>query len=215
MDHSEFESRAVSTFHSLKYSFNKDFEQGQAVERLSSGHKALTKGVVFACAGIFAALGTHTPEFTDAEVKSAVDVLARLGDLVGLRLDTGGALLVLFIYADCLSEEAVVGKSALIRDELKAFKQFVMKMAWVKRGVIVDLFFVFNDSSKAFHFRQTVQAHCKHGEIFGKTYILPWGIDISAKSVWGYAGWPPPGYMSGLKRDEIEARLFSPMRTGT
>lgn len=203
-----FDDRVVEVFHKLKYSFNSDFEHGIGVIRPSMTYGALARGTAWAAGGLIAALGTGSPRFTDEEVKAAVDVLGKLGDLVGLRLDTGGALLALFVIADDLPCEALIGKSVLIRDELKVFKRFVMKMAWVKRGVIADTFFVFHDSSKAFQFRQNIQGHCKHGEFWGKTYVLPWGIDTAARAVWGYKGWPPPGYMSGLKRDEIERLLF-------
>lgn len=160
--------------------------------------------------GVAAGLSVGYSTFSDTEVKSEVEKLNEICDLVSLRLDTGGALLALFVDADELTDESTIGKSVLIKDRLKNFSKFTLRMGWAKRGIIADAFYIFGNSEKAFHFRHGVQEQCKYGHfIFPKLYSLPWGIDTSAKSIWGYKGWPPPGYMSGLKKAEIETKLFS------
>ena len=64
---------------------------------------------------------------------------------------------------------------------------------------------IFEKSDKAFHFRQSVQEKCKHSALFSKIYVLPWGVDLSAKSVWAHKGLPFPLFKSA----DLEEKLFS------
>jgi hypothetical protein len=107
--------------------------------------------------------------------------------------------------SDNLSDEAIIGKSHLIRDRLTPFKKFAMRIGWSKLTVSAKVFFVFSNSEKAFHFRKSVQAHCKHFALFNKIWVLPWGIDLAAKSVWAYQGLP----LNWSKPADLEAKLFS------
>jgi hypothetical protein len=208
MDKESFRPRAITTFRNLKYIFAEEVTEGRTLPRLSVGNQVVAGAAASVAFGLIGALSVHYPEFGDSQVKAEMEKLENICDVVGVRLDTGGALLALFIFGDDLTAEALIGKSVMIRDRLKTFKDFTMRLGWFKRGVIADVFFTFADSEKAFQFRHSVQKNCKHGEFFAKLYVLPWCIDISAKSVSGYSGWPPPGYMSGLRRGEIEAKLF-------
>jgi hypothetical protein len=162
---------------------------------------------MFAAGGIIAALGTGFPKFKDEEVLSAVAKLRGLSDFAGLRLEPTGAILALFIYADALSDETIIGKSLLIRDEIKNFKQFGLRIAFAKGSAFADMFFVFQSSDKCLHFRHSVQERCKHVEFFAKVYALPWCIDLSAKSVCPYSGHPFIA-LRPLKPAQIEAGLF-------
>jgi hypothetical protein len=207
MNESEFQPRAISTFRNLKYFFDEDFEQGQVVARPSTGYKAMVKASMFAAGGILAALGTDFAKFTDEEITSAVAKLRSLSDFAGFRLEPTVALLALFVYADALPDETLIGRSVLIRDETRIFKEFTMRIGFLKRSAIADVFFVFKDSDKALRFRHTVQDRCKHTQIFSKLYALPWCIDLSAKSVRPYSGHPFLATRS-LKPAQIEASLF-------
>lgn len=135
-----------------------------------------------------------------SELRKLSDILAAKG---GLRMQ-----FLLFIYADDLSDEAMIGKCHLIQGKLHLFKKFVGSIGWQSQPIMASVFFVFEDSSKAFHYRQSVQGQCKHHGmtivVSGK-WVLPWGIDLSAKSVWGYKGLP----LSFLKSEKIEQALFS------
>jgi hypothetical protein len=204
-DRAVFRERAISTFQNFKYFFEQDFDRGRPIQRISTGLKLLAAGGALVAGGLISALGTKPSKFSDDEVKAEVIKLRRTCDLVGIRLDTGGVLLALFIYADSLSDEQMIGRSILILDQMKSFREFTMKFGWSKMAVSARVFYVFRDSGKAFHFRQCVQAHCKHGEFFKKIYVRPWGIDLSARSVWAHTGLPD----LGLKPADIEARLFS------
>jgi hypothetical protein len=204
MDKTIFQARAISTFHSLKYFFEEDFDEGKSIQRISTGYKVLVTGGAFVGGGLISALGTKSSKFSDDEVKAEITKLRKSCDLVGIRLYTGQTQLVLFIYADDLSDDAMIGKSILIRDQMKSFKDFTMKVVWSTMGVSAKVFYVFFDSGKAFHFRQSVQEHCNHKQIWGKIYVQAWGIDISARNVWGNQGL----FMTKLKA-EIETKLFS------
>ncbi len=172
---------------------------------MPAGQKSILVATAFVGAGIIGAVGTRSSKFTDDEVKAEITKLGKLCDLVGIRLSTGWVRLALFVYADDLPYETVIGKCHLIRDRLTSFKQFAMSLGWAKYPVFADVFFIFADSRKAFHFRQSVQEHCKHYEFFKKIGVLPWGVDLAARSVWGYKGLP----LSTLKSADIESKLFS------
>jgi hypothetical protein len=204
MEQANFKSRILSTFHSFKFIFDEDFDQGEGIKRISSGQEILAKSGALAAGGLIAALGTKYPKFSDQEVKIEMEKIRKFCDAVGLRLDTGGAILALFVYADDLTDEAIIGKSVLIRDQMKSFNDFTIKMAWSKKGVMGKIFYIFSDSKKAFHFRQNVQQHCKHKQFWSKMHVEPWGIDVSARSVWGN-----PGLFTTTPRAEMETKLFS------
>ena len=145
--------------------------------------------------------------FMDGEVKAELVKIGALCDLIGINVSSGSVWLVLFVHGDDLTDEAAIGKSHLILDKLKPFKKFSMRIGYMKLPVFANVFYVFGNSEKAFHFRQSVQSNCKHQthSLLGRTYVLPWGVDLSAKSVWASKGWPLPSFKSA----EIEAKLFS------
>jgi len=207
MNESEFQRRAVLTFHNLKYCFTQDFEEGRGIERLSTGHKAIFKGAAFAAGGIVGALGTQFAKFTDAELISAFGKLQSVCDFAGLRFCPTCALLALFVYADALPDEMLLGRSVVIHDEIKTFRQFNMRLGLRKQPATADVFFVFQDADKALHFRHSIQERCKYYGLFDSAHVLPWCISLPAKSVWPYSGVP---FMAtrDLKPAQIEASLF-------
>jgi len=189
--------------------FCEQLVQGEEVQKMSAANRALWRATATFGGGLVGFLTSRYPNFSSKQVENEMEKLLAICDMVALRLDTGAALLALFVDADGLDDEMLVGKSVLIKERLAAFKPFTMRTVLVSRGVYADTFFIFTDSSKAYQFRHRTQQLCKHSEIFGKTYVFPWGIDISAKSVWGYKGWPPVGSVAGLKQAKIESDLFS------
>jgi len=205
-----FGSRAISAFHSLEYAFKEDLERGREVERLPTGQQAAVKAAMFAAGGVLGALGTRQAKFSDAEVLAALGKLDSVCDLAALRFDQGGIInLALFVYADALPDEMLLGRSLTIQDGAKAFRGFNMKYAFQKPPVVADVFYCFEDSGKALHFRHSVQERCKHTSMLIPTaaQILPWCISVSAKSAWPYNGFP---YIAirPLKPERIEAALF-------
>ena len=169
-----------------------------------------SRTVMFAAGGIIAALGTGFPKFKDEEVLSAVAKLRGLSDFAGLRLEPTGAILALFIYADALSDETIIGKSLLIRDEIKKLtKQFGPENRFCKGFRFCRHVLCFPESrTNSLHFQPTrFRQRCKHVEFFAKVYALPWCIDLSAKSVCPYSGHPFIA-LRPLKPAQIEAGLF-------
>ena len=203
MDRTLFEARAISIFHDRKYVFYDELQQGGTLKKMSNSHYA---GLL--ALGALGGLGAFTinrSNVIDSEVKAELVKLGALCDLIGINLSGGNVSLVLFVHCDDLSDEAIIGKSHLIRDRLTPFKKFAMRIGWSKLTVIAKVFFVFSNSEKAFQFRKSVQAHCKHFSLFNKLWVLPWGVDLAAKSVWAYQGLP----LNWLKPAELEAKLFS------
>lgn len=203
MDKATFETRAVSIFHDRKYIFYDELQKGGTIKQVTHGQYAALLAVG-ALAG-FGAFMINRSTATDSEIKNELLKLVGLCDLIGIHAASGGISLVLFVYADDLTDEAAIGKSALIHDKLSPFKKFTMRVGWNKMPVRATVFFVFANSEKGFHFRQSVQERCKHFSLLTKLWVLPWGIDLVAKSVWPYRGLPA----NWMKPAEIEARLFS------
>ena len=203
MDKTVFEMRAISVFHGLEYVFYDELQRGEVSKQMSVGHKAaiLAAG---ALAG-FGAFMINFANFTDEQVKPELVKIGALCDLTGIKLSAATVQLVLLVHSDDLTDEAVIGKCQLIKDRLASFKQFAMQIGWRKQPVMASVFFIFNNSEKAFHFRKSVQDHCKHHGFFNTNWVLPFGIDIYAKSVWDYKGLP----LHRFKLKDIEAKLFS------
>lgn len=203
MDIAMFETRIVSIFNDRKYVFFDELQKGGRLKQMSDGHFAglLAVGALVG----FGAFMINRSDCTDSEIKSELVKLGALCDLIGINVATGSVGLVLFVYSDDLTDEAMVGKCQLIYGRLKPFKKFTMRIGWNKMPVSAKVFFVFSSSEKAFHFRTSVQEHCKRHSLFSKLWVLPWGVDLSAKSVWAYQGLP----INWLKPKDIEAKIFS------
>jgi hypothetical protein len=203
MDKTLFETRAISIFNDRKYVFYDELQQGGTLKQMTNSHYAALLAVG-ALVG-FGAYMINRSNFIDSEVKAELVKLGALCELIGIHVSTGLVCLVLFVYGDELTDEAAIGKSHLIRDGLIPFEKYTMRIGWNKMPVIANVFYVFGNSETAFRFRQSVQSNCKHYTLFSKARVLPWGVDLSAKSVWAHKGWPPPQF----KPADIEANLFS------
>ena len=143
--------------------------------------------------------------YPDEKWRGGIAGLRGLCDFIGVKKSMSVPIL-LFVYADDLTEEESIGKCKLIQSKLHSFKSFTGNLGWQSLPITADVFFVYEHSEKAFHFRKSVQEHCKHyGISIAPKWVLPWGIDVSAKSVWGYKGLP----LFKLKPTNIEAALFS------
>ena len=203
MDKTAFETRVISVFHNLKYDFYKELQNGETLKRMPASQYAAF--LALGALGGLSVFAINQPSFADKEVITELEKLGALCDLIGIKLSAGGVQLVLFVQGDDYADETVIGKCHLIRDQLNSFKKFTMRISWTKMPVFASVFFIFEKSDKAFHFRQSVQEKCKHNALFSKIYVLPWGIDLSAKSVWAHKGLPFPLF----KPAELEAKLFS------
>jgi len=202
MDKTSFETRVISVFHNLKYNFFKELQRGETLKRMPPSQYA-----AFLALGALGGLGAfviNQSSFADKEVITELEKLGSLCDLVGIRV-SGIVQLVLFVHSDDLTDEAMIGKCQLIRNQLNSLKKFSMRIGWTKMPVFASVFCIFGNSEKTFHFRQSVQANCKHHTFLSKFYVLPWGVDLSAKSVWAHKGWPPAQFKSA----DLEAKLFS------
>ena len=203
MDKTLFETRAISIFNDRKYVFYDELQKGGTLKQMTNSQYAglLAVGALVG----FGAFMINRSSAIDSEIKAELVKLGTLSDLIGINMSSGAVWLALFVYGDDLSDEAIIGKCHLIRDRLASFKKFAMSIGWKKMPVSSRVFFVFGNTDKAFHFRKSVQEHCKHFALFNQLWVLPWGIDLAAKSVWAYQGLP----INWLKPTDIEAELFS------
>lgn len=145
----------------------------------------------------------------EVEWKRGVTTVNSICDYFGYKTaGIGSVHLVLFIHGDDLTDEAAIGKCRLLLDALVIFRKFALRFGWRKQPVTANVFFIFNSSDKAFHFRKNVQDHCKFARnaLLSNEFVFPFGIDVSAKSVWGQKTLISIG---GYKYNEIEAALFS------
>lgn len=203
MDKTLFEARAISFFHDKKYIFYDELQQNISLKKMTHGQYAglLAIGALVG----FGAFMINRSNIVDSEVKAELVKLGALCDLIGINVSSGSVGLALFVYSDNLTDEEIIGKCHLIHDRLTPFKKFTMRVGWNKMPVNAKVFFVFSNSEKAFHFRTSVQEHCKHYSVFSRLWVLPWGIDLAAKSVWAYRGLP----VNWIKPTDIEAKIFS------
>jgi hypothetical protein len=203
MDKITFETNAISAFHDFNYFFCDELQQGGTLKRMPTSHYAtlLAVGALVGASAFY----INLPSFSDNEVKAELVKLGELCDFIGVRLSNGGVQLVLFVHSDELAGEAIIGKCSLINERLNSFKKFTMRIGWAKKPVWANVFFVFCNSEKAFHYRQSIQDKCKHMPLFGKAFVLPWGVDLSAKSVWASQGLKP---LQNYKATDLEAKFF-------
>jgi len=203
MDKTLFETRAITFFHDRKFVFFDELQGGGTLKKMTNAQYAGLLAVG-ALVGVGAFM-INRANIVDSEVKTELVKLGTLCDLIGINVFSGSVGLVLFVYADDLTDEEAIGKSHLIRGRLPSFKKFATRIGWKKMPVTANVFFVFSNSGKAFQFRASAQEHCKHFAMFNKLWVLPWGIDLNAKSVWAYRGLP----FHHFRPSEVEATLFS------
>jgi hypothetical protein len=145
----------------------------------------------------------------DENWKRGVATVNNLCDYFGYKTaGIGSVHFVLFIHSDDLADEAAIGKCRLLLDALAIFRKYALRFGWRKQPVTANVFFIFNNSDKAFHFRKSVLDHCRftHNALLSNEWVLPFGIDVSARSVWGQKKLVSFG---DNKFNEIEAALFS------
>jgi hypothetical protein len=71
-------------------------------------------------------------------------------------------------------------------------------------GIILNVFF---EHGAASTFIERAQKRCKIFHLLKKTWVLPWAVDVSAKTVNSHRGLPfLPGVMS---RDDLQKEIFS------
>ena len=159
-------------------------------------------GAFFVAGGLISALGTKSSKFSDDEVKAEMAKLRKLVILLEYDLRLEGQVLALFIYADDLSDDAMIGKSVLIKDQMKSFKDFTMKMAWSKTAFSRRFFMFFLTPAKLFisdnPSKDTVTKNCS-----GTKYTFGPGHDVSARSVWAHQE-----LFMAKEKAEIETKLF-------
>ncbi len=201
MDKIKFETRAISIFRDYKYVFHDELQQSEVLKKMSVSERA-----ALITLGSLGGLAVNFSYSADSEARLELTKLGLLCDLIGINASYGSVNIVLFVHSDDLTDEAIIGKCRLIRDKLTSFKKFTMRIGWTKLPITAFVFFVFSNSDKAFHFRTSVQEHCKIRDGFlQKISVLPSGIDLAAKSVCAHKGWPPLYFKSAV----LEAKLFS------
>jgi hypothetical protein len=144
---------------------------------------------------------------TEAKLKHEMQSALNYCDCIGFRLLLSGSVsTAIIVLAENLSNEEAIGRSVVIQKNVTRFTQFSFK-----RGLAVpfwaNVFYVFNTSERAFHFRSRAQDDCKRTNmgLSGIIRVKPWCLDFQGKHVT-----PPKVFLGGLSSEpaEIESKLF-------
>jgi hypothetical protein len=158
------------------------------------------------------------PSSNQDELHEAVTDLHPLCQTAACKVTSGFVYVVALIDADGQMDQQLVGTCALLYTKLQNFKRFSTPMFntwgfWKKvapalfdtETVFGEVLIVFNDSARATDFCLGALKICKHHR--GATWCLPTVIDLPAKRIEKWNGWPP-NVRGGTELLKARDRLF-------
>ncbi len=159
--------------------------------------------------------GFGVPGYSNARKQELISDLQRLspyGDLVGINLTKGFALLRVAIDADDLTEDALVGRFSLIHQRAFKFRKYALSTFPSNMGALVEVLVIFSAHERVRDFIQRVAPKCKHNAGFisrmrGGVHTYPWVVDLECKEIVGTR----MGLFKlafGLERGDHNAALF-------
>jgi hypothetical protein len=119
--------------------------------------------------------------------------------------------IVAVVEADRLADEELINLAnhfdKIIVEMLDVTAKMDAGLGSVRLGSTGILLFVFFDSTSASHFVERTRKKCKIWHFFKKTWVLPWVVDVTNKTVSSHRGLPL--FMSVvLNRDHLQKDVF-------
>ena len=128
-------------------------------------------------------------------------------DFAGIKLDNGPANLRLAIDADNLSDESLIGRSAIIHQRTHDFLKYTSYVMYdTKYGASTHLMIVFSSHKRVEEFWKKYANKCHHKSFLKKVYTRTWVVDLENKEI------TRQGYflsdLLGQGLDKMEAEIF-------
>jgi hypothetical protein len=171
-------------------------------KRMSGGKQMLIAGMGTVAGLISGQFVISGAGYSDQKQEALMADLRRISeycDLIGVKLDTGPAILRMLIDADDIPGEALVGRFAMIHERASDFEKYSLVIAknWLygnaTSGVYLQVLTVFSLHSKARHFIQTYADKCTHRSKHTSNGIIkigggllltcPWVVDLEDETV--------------------------------
>jgi hypothetical protein len=164
-------------------------------KRMSGSKQSLVAAMVGFCGGALLASGVGYSTQKKEDLTRDLRQMSGYCDLIGIKLDTGPAIVRMVIDGDDMSGETLVGRFAMIHEKGNVFRKYsmVVNPNWIlgdqTAGTFLQVLTVFSSHKSARDFTQTYAEKCIHrtlglvtnrGGLFA-TY--PWIIDLEDEDV--------------------------------
>jgi hypothetical protein len=151
------------------------------------------------------------PFFDREAIQQRLNTVRTWAAAVCFKYVLGQPGIVAVVEADRLADEALVNLAnrfdKIIVEMLDVTAKLEISPGSVRLGSSGILLFVFFDSASASHFVERTRKKCKIWHFFKKTWVLPWVVDVTNKTVSAHRG--IPFFMSVvLNQDRLEKEVF-------
>ena len=114
-------------------------------------------------------------------------------DLIGLKDCYGQCHLRVIIFADDISDESLVGRSAIIHEQAHNFQKYSMtlmktRFREIKYGVVCYVYLTFSTHKRAREFFENHITKCKHTAFWKKIRTRPCVVDLEDEVIQDHSG---------------------------
>jgi hypothetical protein len=165
-------------------------------KRLSGGKQAFAAALAGIGGGIIWASGVGYSAAKKGELINDMQRMSEYCDLIGIKLDTGPAIVRMIVDGDEITGESLVGRFAMISERGLTLRKysFVIMRNWIygdrTSGTFLQVVTVFSSHKKAREFIQTYAEKCLHKTLGmfknrggGLLATYPWVVDLEDEEV--------------------------------
>jgi hypothetical protein len=162
---------------------------------------------VIRTAAQFSPVGSLQSVFDQASLQRHLDKVHEWAAAVWYKYVLSQPVVVAVVEADRLGHEEIIGLARRFDNVVLEMRDVTGKLGLTRLSVTGIILLVFFDHAAATTFVERTQRKCKIWHFFKKTWVLPWLVDVSNKSVKSHAGLP---FLPGvLNADHLQKQIFA------
>jgi hypothetical protein len=185
MDKTEFFRNLAEYSQSKGFSlFKPDTDEFEDPKRFSKGQQ-IAIGMIYGAAfgALGGGLGGYYSETRKEQLVSDLKTLSEYRDMIGINLSRGFNLLRVAIDADDLTDEALIGRFALIHERLHDFRKYAMSSLTGKMRTQAEVLVVFSAHERATAFIEGSAKKCGQLSYRKNVMTQPWIVDLEQDEI--------------------------------
>ena len=141
-------------------------------------------------------LGASTPDFDfdphfdQVGVQKLLDEIGDYAALVGFKYVLGQPIVAAVINADSYSQEELITFAGRFDTAIMSMLSYTGKVERTRLSSTGLILFTFFDHAAATAFVESAQGKCKKWHFWKKTFVIPWVIDVPARTIKRHTGLP-------------------------
>ena len=176
------------------YSLFVDEKSFEKPKEMSVGKQILIRTLMQAAAGYLAFQNSgFYKQHDNVELIEDLKRLQKHCDLIGIKDSYGKCFLRVIIFADDISDESLVGRSAIIQEQAHSFQKYTMtliktRFKETKMGVNCNVYITFSAHKRAREFFENHILKCKHTAFWKKIRTRPCVVDLEDEVILDHSG---------------------------